>query len=75
MPCGSNLAKKKQLQKVGVLNCVVTFAEEMGKLICYEMKLKEDILLNVSSNTMVGFTEDFVCKKDHEECIGRRHPG
>ena len=39
------------------------FMDEVGELVCDEMKLKEDILLNVTSNTMVGFTEDFIYKK------------
>ena len=37
--------------------------EEMGQLMCDEMKLQEDILVNVKSDKMVGFTEDFICKK------------
>ena len=37
--------------------------EEMGQLMCDEMKLQEDILVNVKSDKMVGFTEDFICKR------------
>ena len=31
---------------------------------CNEMKLKQDVLLHIQTNKMVGFTEDFLCKKN-----------
>ncbi|KAL7537400.1 hypothetical protein ACHAXR_010211 [Thalassiosira sp. AJA248-18] len=71
-PSSSTLAKIKQHQKITVGDCVVMyekqmlireFMEEIGELMCDEMKLKEDVLINVASNQMVGFTEDFICKK------------
>ena len=67
-----NLARKKQAQNICVGNCIVMYKkqfllydtlEEIGQLICDEMKLKEDILINVESNKMVGFTEDFISAK------------
>ena len=72
MPSSGNLARKKQAQKIRVGNCIVMYEkqfllydtlEEIGQLICDEMKLKEDILVNVVSNKMVGFTEDFISAK------------
>ena len=72
MPSSSGLSCKKQLQKITVGDCVVMcerqllirqFMAEIGELICDEMKLKEDILINVSTNKMVGFLEDFICQR------------
>jgi len=74
MPCSGGLARTRQQQKIQVGNCIVMYekqllirnskyTEEVGQLICDEMKLQEDILINVKSNKMVGFTEDFICKK------------
>ena len=72
MPSSVNLVKKKQSQKIRVGDCVVMYekqllirewAEEIGELMCDEMKLKEDILFNSITNKMVGFTEDFICKR------------
>ena len=37
--------------------------EEIGEFMCDEMKLQEDILFNVFSNKMVGFTKDLICKE------------
>jgi hypothetical protein len=71
-PSAGTLAHKRQLQKIKVGDCVVMYEkqplmretqEEIGELMCDEMKLKENILINVSSNRMVGFTDDFVSKK------------
>ena len=39
------------------------FREEIGELICDEMKLKQDVVMNVNSDTVIGFTEDFICHK------------
>ena len=69
MPSSGNLARKKQAQNIRVGNYIVVYekqfllrdtSEEIGQLICDEMKLKEDILINVVSNKMLGFTKDFI---------------
>ena len=72
LPLSKVLSRKKQLQKITVGDCVVMyeqqllirkFVTEIGELICDEMKLKEDIVINVTTNKMVGFSEDFICQK------------
>ena len=76
MPASGGLSKKRQAQKVCAGDCIVMYEkrllvrqengdypEEVGEIICDEMKLQEDILINVKTNKMVGFTEDFICKK------------
>ena len=71
MPQSSTLAKLKQAQKIRPGDCPVMYErrmltrefrirEEMGELICNEMKLKQDIVMNVNSDTGIGFTEDFI---------------
>ena len=39
------------------------FMEEIGQLLCDKMHLKQDILINVKSDKMDGFTENFISKK------------
>ena len=73
MPASEGLLRTKQQQKICVGDCIVLYEkqlllrgewkEEVGQLICDEMKLKGDILFNVKSNKMVGFTEDFISTK------------
>ena len=72
MPRSSTLAKLKQAQKIRPGDCPVMhekraltrkFREEIGELICDEVKLKQDVVMNVNSDTVVGFTEDFICHK------------
>ena len=41
------------------------FREEIGELICDEMKLKQDVVMNVNLDTVIGFTEDFICDKKY----------
>ena len=57
------------MQKIVVGDCVVMyeqqflirqFVEEIGVLICDGMKLKKDVVINISTNQMVGLTKDFV---------------
>ena len=38
------------------------YRQEIRELMCNEMKLKQDAVMNVSSNEVIGFTEDFVNK-------------
>ena len=56
MPSSGTLAKNKQAQKIVVGNCVVMyekqllirgFLEEIGELMCDEMKMKQDVLLHI----------------------------
>ena len=72
LPSADNHAKTKQLQGIHEGDCVVMYEkqlelrgylEEIGELMCDEMKLQQDIVVNVSSNKMVGFSEDFVSRK------------
>ena len=74
MPRSSTLAKLKQAQKIRAGDCPVMyekrmltreFREEIGELICDEMKLKQDVVMNVNSDTVIGFTEDFICHKKY----------
>lgn len=34
-----------------------------SKLMCNEMKLKEDILLNINTNKTIRFTDGFICRE------------
>lgn len=72
MPSSDTLAKKKLAQKIMVGDCAIMYekrlhtreyTEEIGELICDEMKLKQDVVMNVNSNAVIGFTEDFINKK------------
>ena len=74
MPRSSTLAKLKQAQTIRPGDCPVMyeqrmliheFREEMGELICDEMKLKQDVVMNVNLDTVIGFTEDFICNKKY----------
>ena len=69
LPSSKGLIQKKHMQRFMVGDCLVIyerqlllhkFIEEIGGLIYDEMKLKEDILINVSITKMVGFFEDFI---------------
>ena len=80
MPRSSTLAKLKQAQKIRPGNCPVMyekrmltreFWEEIGELICNEIKLKQDVVINVNLDPVIGFTEDFICHKKNEECARR----
>ena len=71
MPCSGYLAKVKQSQNIMVGDCTIMYdkrlhtreyTQEIGELICDEMKLKQDVVMNVNSNEVIGFTEDFVNK-------------
>ena len=37
--------------------------EEVGQLVVDEMKLRKDVIMNVSSNDIVGVTDDFISTK------------
>ena len=72
MPSSDTLAKKKQAQKTMVGDCAKMyekwlharkFTEDIGELICDEMKLKQDVVMNVNYNTVIDFIEDFINKK------------
>ncbi|KAL7532996.1 hypothetical protein ACHAXR_004981 [Thalassiosira sp. AJA248-18] len=72
LPSADRLSKIKQQQDVREGACPSLYEEqiitrgcrlEMGEIMCDEMKIKENILYTVSNKKVVGFTEDFVCKK------------
>ncbi|KAL7526978.1 LOW QUALITY PROTEIN: hypothetical protein ACHAWF_001986 [Thalassiosira exigua] len=73
IPSVDNLAKNTmQNKKIREGDCeklysrhmmVQGYKSEAGELMCDAMKLKEDILINVASNEVVGCTTDFICKK------------
>ena len=72
MASSDTLAKKKQAQKTMVGDCAIMyekrlparkFTEDIGELICNEMKLKQNVVMNVNYNTVIDFTEDFINKK------------
>ena len=71
-PSFCKIIEKKQGQGICVGDCIVMYEKQLlickwqgknGELMCNKMKLQEDILFNVSSSKMVGFTEDFICRK------------
>lgn len=72
MPALSSLAKKRQRLKVREGECVIMHEKLklyngsrtiIGQLMCDEMKLKGEVLLNTSNNEVVGVTEEFCSTK------------
>ena len=72
IPSADRLSKIKQQQDVREGTCISIYEEqiitrrselELGEIMCDEMKIKENILYNVSNKKVAGLTEDFVCRK------------
>ena len=72
-PSADYLAKMKQKQKITDGSCITMYEdqlkirgdtkEEVGQLIVDEMKLRKDVIMNVSSNDIIGVTNDFISTK------------
>ena len=74
IPSSKTLAKRKNSQHIKPGDCATMyekrlltreFKEEMAQLICDKMKLKQDFIMNVKLNTLIGFAEDFIFKKKY----------
>ena len=72
-PSADYLAKMKQKQQISDGNCITMYEdqlkmrgsvkEEVGQLVVDEMKLRKDVIMNVSSNEIIGVTDDFLSTK------------
>ena len=72
-PSADTLAKMKQSQPITDGCCITMYEdqkkmrgdakEEIGQLVVDEMKLRKDVIMNVSSNDIIGVTDDFISTK------------
>ena len=72
-PSAHYLTKMKQSQQIKDGCCITMYEdqmkmrggvkEEVGQLVVDEMKLRKDVIMNVSSDAIIGVTDDFISTK------------